>query len=163
MPVLSTVDFIIIASFAALILLYLFVRDWYGIREQPRRVDSQAAEMLREHGYRIAAKAAVKFIDFDLGGRCHRQRVKADLVVRRGLKKYVVEVNAKDGGGVRNADIRRRLLEYQIAFGPEGILKVDIERNRVRIIKISNRRKLLKLLGVVTAASLGAVLYLLVR
>lgn len=160
---LNTADWIIIACFGALVLLYLFVRDWYGVREQPRKVDILAAEMLQEHGYRVTARAAVKFIDFDIGGRDHRQRVKADLVVRRGLKKFVVEVNAKAAGGVRNADIRRRLLEYQVAFGPDGILAVDLDRGTIREIRISNRRKLLKLLGVATAAALGAVLFLLVR
>jgi hypothetical protein len=83
--------------------------------------------------------------------------------VRRGLKKYVVEVNAQQGGSVRNADIRRRLLEYQIAFAPNGIITVDMDKERIRMITISNRRWLLNLLALAAALALGAVLYLLVR
>jgi RNase P/RNase MRP subunit POP5 len=160
---LTTADFIIIATFACLILLYKLVLDWYGIREQPRRIDLKAADFLREEGYRIQARAAVKYIDFDIDGNSHRQKVKADLIARQGLKKYVVEVNAKDGGSVRNADIRRRLLEYQIAFSPNGILTVDMDKKKIRMITVSNRRWLVSLLALASALALGAVIYLLVR
>lgn len=97
MGMLTTADLIIIVSFALLLLVYKIVRDWYGIREIPRKIDEKAAELLRDEGYFVQARAAVKFIDFDIEGRSHRQRVKADLIVRRGLKKYVVEVNAQQG------------------------------------------------------------------
>ncbi len=160
---LTTTDIIIIGSFLLLLCLYFFVHDWYGIREQPRRIDLKAAGMLAEHGYRTTAKAAVRTIYFTIGERKHRQQVKADLIVRRGLRKYVVEVNARDGSSVRNADIRRRLLEYQVAFSPDAIIAFDADRNRLRVIKVSNRRRLLIFLGLAAAAALGAVLYLLVR
>lgn len=160
---LTAIDYIIIASFAFLLLLYKVVRDWYGTRDVPRRIDEKAAELLREEGYRVLARAAVKFIDFDIEGKVHRQKVKADLVVRRGIKKYVVEVNAKDSGSVRNADIRRRILEYKIAFAPQGIITVDMDRERMRIIKINSRRWLNTVLALGAAAALGAVIYLLVR
>ena len=129
----------------------------------PRRIDEKAAELLREEGYRVLARAAVKFIDFDIEGKVHRQKVKADLVVRRGIKKYVVEVNAKDSGSVRNADIRRRILEYKIAFAPHGIITVDMDRERMRIIKINSRRWLNTVLALGAAAARGAVIYLFVR
>ncbi|HOC05706.1 MAG: hypothetical protein ACOX21_09530 [Bacillota bacterium] len=160
---LTAIDYIIIASFAFLLLLYKVVRDWYGTRDVPRRIDEKAAELLREEGYRVLARAAVKFIDFDIEGKVHRQKVKADLVVRRGIKKYVVEVNAKDSGSVRNADIRRRILEYKIAFAPHGIITVDMDRERMRIIKINSRRWLNTVLALGAAAALGAVIYLFVR
>lgn len=163
MGMLTTADIIIIISFAILLLVYKIVRDWYGIREVPRKIDEKAAELLREEGYFVQARAAVKFIDFDIEGRRHRQRVKADLIVRQGLKKYVVEVNAQQGGNVRNADIRRRLLEYQIAFSPNGIITVDMDKERIRLITISNRRWLLNLLALAAALALGAVIYLLAR
>lgn len=161
---MTTVDYIIIATFAALLLVHKVVRDWYGVREVPRKIDLKAAELLREEGYFIQARAAVKFVDFDIDGRHHRQKVKADLVVRQGLKKYVVEVNARQGGGgVRNADIRRRLLEYQVAFSPNGILTVDMDKGKIRLITINNRRRLVSFLALATALALGAVIYLLVR
>ncbi|NLY31972.1 MAG: hypothetical protein GX065_04150 [Firmicutes bacterium] len=160
---LTAIDYIIIASFAFLLLLYKVVRDWYGTRDVPRRIDEKAAELLREEGYRVLARAAVKFIDFDIEGKVHRQKGKADLVVRRGIKKYVVEVNARDSGSVRNADIRRRILEYKIAFAPHGIITVDMDRERMRIIKINSRRWLNTVLALGAAAALGAVIYLFVR
>lgn len=158
---LTATDYIIIAVFGCMLLLYKVVRDWYGIRETPRKIDEQAADLLREEGYRIMARAAVKFIDFDLDGKKHRQKVKADLVARRGLRKYVVEVNAKDSGSVRNADLRRRLLEYKLAFAPSGIMTIDVDRERIRLITISNRRWLTALVAAGALASLGAVIYLL--
>lgn len=160
---LTTFDYVVIAVFGFLLILYKVVRDWYGLRDLPRRIDERAAEFLKDEGYRIQAKAAVKFIDFNIQGKVHRQKVKADLVLRRGFRKYVAEVNARDAGSVRNADIRRRLLEYKIAFNPHGILTVDLDRERTRIIVINNRRWLNKLLAVAAAASLGAVIYLGMR
>lgn len=163
MGLLTPVDYAIIIGFALLVLIFKVVRDWYGIREVPRKIDEKAAELLREEGYFIQARAAVKFIDFAIEGRRHRQRVKADLVVRRGLKKFVVEVNAQRGGSVRNADIRRRLLEYQLAFAPNGIITVDMDKERIRLTTISNRRWLVNLVALAAALALGAVLYLLAR
>lgn len=162
MGMLTTSDYIIIASFAGLFLLYRLVRNWYGIREAPRRIDIKAADMLREEGYFIQARSVIKYLDFNIEGRMHRQKVKADLIVRRGLKKYVVEVNTKEGS-VRNADIRRRLLEYQIAFAPNGILTVDMDKENIRLITVNNRRWLVTVLSLSAALALGAVLYLLVR
>lgn len=149
--------------FGFLLLLYKFLRDWYGTRDVPRKIDEQAAKLLREEGYRIQARAAVKYIDFAIEGKTQRQKVKADLVVRRGLKKYVAEVNAKEAGSVRNADIRRRILEYQIAFAPSGIMTVDMDRERVKIITIGNRRRLTQVVAAGAVASLGALVYLLTR
>lgn len=163
MGLLTKADYAIIIGFALLLLVYKVVRDWYGIREVPRKIDGKAAELLEEEGYFIQARAAVKFIDFDIDGRRHRQRVKADLVVRRGLKKYVVEVNAQHGGSVRNADIRRRILEYQVAFAPNGIITVDMDKGRIRLTTISTRRWLVNLLALAAALTLGAVIYLLAR
>jgi hypothetical protein len=163
MGLLTPVDYAIIIGFALLVLIFKVVRDWYGIREVPRKIDEKAAELLREEGYFIQARAAVKFIDFAIEGRRHRQRVKADLVVRRGLKKFVVEVNAQRGGSVRNADIRRRLLEYQLAFAPNGIITVDMDKERIRLTTISNRRWLVNLVALAASLALGAVLYLLAR
>lgn len=160
---LTAADYVIIAIFVFLLLLYKIVRDWYGIRDAPRKIDIQAADLLREQGYRIQARAAVKFIDFDLDGKTHRQKVKADLVARRGFRKYVVEVNAKDAGSARSADLRRRLMEYKIAFAPSGMLTVDMDRERIRIITISGRRWLSTLLAASIIASLGAIIYLAMR
>ena len=160
---LRAMDYAIMGIFGFLLLLYKFLRDWYGTRDVPRKIDEQAAKLLREEGYRIQARAAVKYIDFAIEGKTQRQKVKADLVVRRGLKKYVAEVNAKEAGSVRNADIRRRILEYQIAFAPSGIMTVDMDRERVKIITIGNRRRLTQVVAAGAVASLGALVYLLTR
>jgi hypothetical protein len=156
-------DYAIMGIFGFLLLLYKFLRDWYGTRDVPRKIDEQAAKLLREEGYRIQARAAVKYIDFAIEGKTQRQKVKADLVVRRGLKKYVAEVNAKEAGSVRNADIRRRILEYQIAFAPSGIMTVDMDRERVKIITIGNRRYFTQVVAAGVVACLGALVYLLTR
>lgn len=160
---LRAMDYAIMGIFGFLLLLYKFLRDWYGTRDVPRKIDEQAAKLLREEGYRIQARAAVKYIDFAIEGKTQRQKVKADLVVRRGLKKYVAEVNAKEAGSVRNADIRRRILEYQIAFAPSGIMTVDMDRERVKIITIGNRRRFTQVVAAGAVASLGALVYLLTR
>ncbi len=160
---LRAMDYAIMGIFGFLLLLYKFLRDWYGTRDVPRKIDEQAAKLLREEGYRIQARAAVKYIDFAIEGKTQRQKVKADLVVRRGLKKYVAEVNAKEAGSVRNADIRRRILEYQIAFAPSGIMTVDMDRERVKIITIGNRRRLTQVVAAGVVACLGALVYLLTR
>ena len=64
---------------------------------------------------------------------------------------------------MRNADIRRCLLEYQIAFAPSGILMVDVDTGRTKLIVINNRRRLVTMLALAVALALGAVLYLLAR
>ena len=152
-------DWIILTGFAALFFCYRFFRDWHGHREAPRRVDLQAAQYLREQGYLVQAKGAVRIIQFKIDDTTHEQDVKADLIVRRGLKKYVVEVNAKDSGSPRNADIRRRLLEYQLAFSPNGIISLDMDKKKLRLVQVNNRRFLIHLLAMATCLALGVLLY----
>ena len=86
MGILTTVDLAIIAVFAALLLLYKVVRDWYGIREVPGELTTRRGGHAAGRGILCQARAAVKFIDFAIEGRRHRQKVKADLVVRRDLR-----------------------------------------------------------------------------
>lgn len=159
---LTVIDYVIIGVFAFLFLLYKIFRDWYGTRDLPRKIDEQAADLLRGEGYHVQARAAIKFVDFNFAGKAHRQKVKADLVVRKGLKRYVVEVNTKDSGTLRDADSRRRFLEYKIAFAPNGIMSLDMDRERIRIITIDNRRPIGRTF-IVVAAIIGIVAYLIFR
>ena len=68
----------------------------------------------------------------------HRVTVKADMIVKKGSKTYVAEV--KTGEKVTSpkyTDTRRQLLEYYMVYRPNGLILVDMERQKLRTVEYS--------------------------
>ncbi len=63
--------------------------------------------------------------------------VRADLWVGLGERRYVAEV--KTGGRAPDPThpaTRRQLLEYRVAFEPDGLLLVDAEEGRIILVEL---------------------------
>jgi PD-(D/E)XK nuclease superfamily len=93
-----------------------------------------AAELLLEAaGYAITARQARRAWQLRLDDEPHDIELRCDLLAEADGRTYVAEV--KTGAAaprIETAATRRQLLEYQVAYGVDGVLLVDAEAGAVR-------------------------------
>jgi Holliday junction resolvase-like predicted endonuclease len=101
-----------------------------------REGETEALALLREEGYRIldaqVTRKAVMFVDDER----REATVRADLLVRKQGRTYVVEVKT---GAVASdpaaSATRRQLLEYAHVYRCDGLLFADMERRTLHTIR----------------------------
>lgn len=125
-------------------------RNW-KIRRRFRRgeiAEKNAVKFLRHRGYRILAAQLQETIVVYVDGIPQKSTVRADFLVRRGWKTYIVEVKSGQQGTVRLPHVRRQLLEYKLVYQPDGILLLDMEHRDLQEIRFAyprrKRRQLLR-------------------
>ncbi len=124
----------VLALVVALLALALWVRggrDARRSRARQRRADRgelRAERLLEREGYRVEERqASVQWV-MEVDGEPVEVEARADLLVRRGRRRYVAEVKT----GTRAPDpcfprTRRQLLEYALVYEVDGVLLVDVE------------------------------------
>ena len=97
-----------------------------------RAGEQQAAELLRQEGYKVVDKQASREASMWVDGRRLAVRVRADYLVQRNGKKYVVEVKTgKKATDPTSTSTRRQLLEYERVYDADGMLLADMEQKRL--------------------------------
>ena len=104
-------------------------------RESGRRGEARAAEILRRHGYRVIAREVRATVRVRIDGRREEYTVRADAIVRRWWRRYVVEIKTGASATTANRATRRQLFEYAHAFGCRRVLLVDADDGRVHRIE----------------------------
>ena len=131
----------VIAAFAACVAIVLFVRAWLrGWRARARSArayegERDAARLLRAHGFSIVGAQVAAEYPVEVDGEIVVCGIRADYVVQKRGARFVAEV--KTGmlaPRVQTASTRRQLLEYEIAFGVDGVLLVDADRNVIHTV-----------------------------
>lgn len=134
---------LVLVSMAAGGLLYRGVaaawRNWKMRRRFKRGqlAEKNAVRFLRRHGYRILAAQLEEPITVYVDGEPQKTTVRADFLVRKGWKTYVVEVKSGQQGTVKLAGVRRQLLEYKLVYQPDGILLLDMEHHNLQQIRFA--------------------------
>lgn len=92
-----------------------------------QRGEREAKVLLEAHGYRVLEEQARGSWTVELDGALHEVDLYADLIVERDGWRYLAEVKTGDlaPDPLRPAT-RRQLLEYLLAFEPDGLLLVDM-------------------------------------
>jgi hypothetical protein len=114
--------------------LALASRRWLERRSRSRRVaraqraERDAAQLLEARGFAVLGRQQRQRWALEVDGRAVEFTLVADYLVERGGRRWVAEVKT----GARSLDLhhgptRRQLLEYQQAFGVDGVLLVDAE------------------------------------
>ena len=123
--------------------LYKFVstayRNW---RMQQRFKRGHAAErnairFLQKNGYRIIGAQLRETIVMHINGEPQERIVRADYLVRKGWKTYVVEVKSGQQGDARLTNVRRQMLEYQLVYRPDGMLLLDMEHRALQKVRFT--------------------------
>jgi hypothetical protein len=132
---------VVIAAVAVIVAFVLVVREWMrGARAAARSArafegERNAARILRARGFSIVGAQVAAEYPVELDGRIVVCGVRADYVVSKNGAHFVAEV--KTGllaPRIETASTRRQLLEYEIAFGVDGVLLVDAERDVVHTV-----------------------------
>ena len=144
LPALPAVPLAVCA--AVLVALLFLARDWWNGGRTGRRLHAQRARadrgeetaesLLMTLGWSIEGRQVSARYDLRVNGRPTPVLVRADLLVRRGGKRYVAEVKTgRLAPRIETSSTRRQLLEYRIAFAVDGVLLVDAEAERVSFIE----------------------------
>jgi hypothetical protein len=105
-------------------------------RERGALGEVRAEVMLRRRGFTILGRQVGVTYGLGVDGQHVPVDLRADYVVAEGGRRYVAEV--KTGAfapRIETAATRRQLLEYRIAFDVDGVLLVDAEADRVRLVE----------------------------
>lgn len=132
----------LLLAFATLVLgvLWRVAATAGGRASRERNARAQAGEaeaerLLRRCGYRVVARQVRGSWTLSVDGQLHEAAVRADLLVSRHGRRFVAEVKT---GAVAPDPLhpatRRQLLEYWLAFEPDGVLLVDMEARVVRVV-----------------------------
>ncbi|MDN5346920.1 MAG: hypothetical protein PWP65_484 [Clostridia bacterium] len=115
-------------------------RRWSAKRLQlkfarARRAEREALNFLKAQGYHILDMQCRVPVVTIVDGFHYQGAVRADIIARKGKKKYVVEVKAgREGEKPAQARTRRQLLEYFLVYRPDGVLLLDMETRRLQEI-----------------------------
>ena len=133
---------LLIGVFAGMILYHLVVINYKNYRvkrtfKSGRIAENAAVKFLRSHGYKILASQLREEVIIYVDGEAEKSIVRADYLVRRGWKLYVVEVKSGQQGNAKLPAIRRQLLEYYMVYQPDGILLLDMEHKNLQEIRFA--------------------------
>lgn len=128
-------------AFAAIVVVFAAARTWMRrarMRARSSRAMSGergAVAILRAHGYAIVGAQVAAEYPVEVDGETFFIGLRADYIVSKAGARYVAEV--KTGAvapRIDTAATRRQILEYDVAFGVDGVLLVDAEEKRVHEI-----------------------------
>lgn len=105
------------------------------------RGERDAEKLLKKLGYTLIAKQAPASYSVLLDGELATFQLTADFIVESGGKRLVAEVKTGKGIKLDHAETRRQLLEYQLAFGVDSLLLVDMESKLVRTVRFPLPKK----------------------
>jgi hypothetical protein len=101
-----------------------------------QRGEEAAEALLRRHGYVTISRQERATYLVQLDDRPVNVELCADFVVERAGRRLVAEVKTgQRAPRFEHAETRRQLLEYQLGFGVDAVLLIEIERDRLREVR----------------------------
>ncbi len=124
-----------------------------------RKLEHQAAALLRGYGFEIEAEQPTQTWTVHVDGEPQQFSVRGDYLVRRGEARFIAEVKSGElAPDVSNIATRRQLLEYHHAFAVDGVLLIDAERQQISEIEFpSPQAPRMNLRTILIAFLLGVV------
>jgi hypothetical protein len=98
--------------------------------------ERDAPALLRRHGFHVeAAQARIRY-ELHLDGKPLTIALCVDFLVSRNGLRYAADVKSgEQATRLENPATRRQLLEYQLAYDVDGVLLIDVERERIRRVE----------------------------
>jgi len=126
-------------TFAVLLLR----KQWHNFRlrrkmARARQGETDALHFLAANGFELlATQKRLPLITY-LDDEAIESYVRADYLVRRDGRTYVVEVKTgQEAPKVTTAATRRQLLEYYFAYQPDGILLLDMTHHQLQEVRFA--------------------------
>jgi hypothetical protein len=106
----------------------------HNVRGQ--RGERAAEQLLVANGYTLIARQIETSYPVEVDGDTVEVMLHADFLVARGSERLVAEVKTgRNAPRFQHAETRRQLLEYQLAFGVDSVLLVDVESALLREVR----------------------------
>ena len=123
----------VVAALAALsVWKWLRRRKFKNAMRRARFLEKRTLGFLEEKGFQCLEEQVERTSFFFLNGKRVPFRVRADYLLKRRGRKYIVEVKTgKQSESPESPSVRRQLLEYALLFAPWPVLLVDGEKQRV--------------------------------
>ena len=99
------------------------------------KAEREAEKVLKKLGYTLLQRQPPGSYWAVVDGEPMAVKVSGDLLVELKGKTYMAEVKTGKAAKLDNAETRRQMLEYQLAFPVDGILLVDMDDKKVRTIR----------------------------
>lgn len=103
----------------------------YERRQVSRRAqqgEAEAEKILLREGYTILEAQVRRPVVMTVDGERVESYIKADYLVAKNGRDYLVEVKTGKQANVRLPQVRRQLFEYQNIFHTDGILFIDMNK-----------------------------------
>lgn len=112
--------------------------QWGGNKDTPIRGRLKAAsEWLEENGYQIQrVRQKAEWAGY-YDAREYKKQMIADFIVRKGARTYVVKVMSARDQGMNGHKLRADYVPLIEAFGVQGVLQIDMEKEDVHEIDSS--------------------------
>jgi hypothetical protein len=143
---------------------------WRGRAHNLRgqRGERAAEQLLFRFGYTPRARHVRGRYAVQVGEEVLEVALQADYIVERAGRELVAEVKTgRHAPRFEHAETRRQLLEYQLAFGVEAVVLVDVEAGAVREVRFpigaGNAARARRMLAWTLAALLALAVYALLR
>jgi hypothetical protein len=99
------------------------------------KAEKDAEKLLKKLGYTLLQRQPPGSYYALINGEPQQVSLNADLLVEHKGKSFIAEVKTGKAASFEHAETRRQLLEYQMAFGVQGMLLVDMETKTVKTVK----------------------------
>lgn len=111
-------------------------RRIHGRLDRAGEAEREAAEYVQDAGFSVLGAQVASTYELWVDGRPTTITVRADLLVERAARRWVVEVKSgRAAPRVDNPATRRQLLEYRVVFDVDGVLLYDAEARRLREVR----------------------------
>ena len=130
------------------------------------KAEKDAEKLLKKLGYTLLQRQPPGSYWAVADGEPLAVKVTGDLLVELKGKTFMAEVKTGKAAKLDNAETRRQMLEYQLAFPVDGILLVDMDEKKVRTIRfplpkpaaaaaVTAKKRAVRWLSVAVATSLA--------
>lgn len=99
-----------------------------------RALEGQAPAVLERAGYRVVQAQVDLRYGFTVDGQPHEATLRADFLVERDGRRFVVEVKSGDAAKPTRRETRRQLLEYCLHYDAHGVLLLDMVKGQLSAV-----------------------------
>ena len=105
------------------------------ILKRAKSGEKKAIGFMEQRGYRVVELQSRKKVITEINGTAHESTIIADMIVRKGIFKYIVEVKTQGQASPTLPNVRRQMMEYYLMYQPHGVIFLDMDRGKMRLVK----------------------------
>lgn len=132
--------YVILGGFVGALIALSLLKTFSSLKikkrlNRARKSELKAVDLLKKYGFKIIDLQKAENYKFKVDNKSYKATVKADMIVKKGNKTYVVEVKSgKKAPSLKNIATRRQLLEYYLVYRPDGLILVDMEEKKIHSV-----------------------------